>query len=113
MYKDFNSWNERKKFIQYSHKNKSCQEGQMWWCAFGMNIGFEQEGERTALILKCFSNQTCLVVPLTTSENSHPMRIPLGVINGEKISAIISQMRVVDTKRLINLASYLDKEIFE
>jgi len=84
----------------------------MWWCAFGMNIGSEQDGERPALIVKRFSNQTFIVAPLTTSESSHPMRIPLGIVNGEKVSVVISQMRIIDTKRLINVIGYVDKEIF-
>ena len=41
------------------------------------------------------------------------MRISLGIVDNKKASAIISQMRVVDTKRFINQVGVVDKEIFD
>ena len=118
MQKDFDGWNSRKKNIHSDNKNRFCRARQIWWCLLGLNVGFEQDGagenhERPVLILKSFSAQTCLVVPLTTSIHTHPMRIPIGNVDGEPASVIMSQIRVIDTKRLINRIGYLDKEKFE
>jgi hypothetical protein len=41
------------------------------------------------------------------------MRIPLGRIAGREASAILSQMRVIDTKRLLDKVWYLNEEAFE
>ena len=116
--KDFDSWNTRKKAIHNSGENKFYHPRDIWWCSLGVNIGFEQDGvreekSRPVLILKGLSKNTCLVIPLTTSLNKHPMRIFLGVVDNRKASAIISQMRVVDTKRLFRKIGILNKEKFE
>ena len=84
----------------------------------GVNIGFEQDGSgdeyrRPVLILKGLSKRTLLAVPLTTSDKSHIMRPPIGKVEGEEAHALLSQLRVVDTKRLVRKIGYLDKEIFE
>jgi len=39
-------------------------------------------------------------------------RIPIGEVQNEKASVIISQIKVVDTKRLIYKIGFLDKDIF-
>ena len=116
--KDFDSWNMQKKAIHNSGKNKFYHPRDIWWCSLGINIGFEQDGtkeekSRPVLILKGLSKNTCLVIPLTTSAEQHPMRIFLGVVDNKKASAIISQMRVVDTKRLFRKIGILNKEKFE
>ncbi len=84
----------------------------------GINIGFEQDGTKTesqrpVLVFKGLSKNTCLVIPLTTSTSQHPMRVFLGKVDSKNASAIISQMRVVDTKRFINQIGIVDKEIFD
>ncbi|NQV00924.1 MAG: type II toxin-antitoxin system PemK/MazF family toxin [Parcubacteria group bacterium] len=116
--KDFDSWNTQKKTIHNFGENKYYHPRDIWWCNLGANIGFEQDGtgvghQRPVFILKELSRNTCLVIPLTVSTSQHPMRIFLGTVNNKKASAIISQMRVVDTKRFINKIGIIDKEIFD
>ncbi len=53
-----------------------------------------------------------MVVPLTTSEKEHDMRIDIGLIDGKKAKANISQIRVVDTKRFEEKISFLSKTEF-
>ena len=84
----------------------------------GLNVGFEQDGtgkefQRPILILKGLGRNVCLVVPLTTSQNKHPMRIPLGIVDNKKASAIMSQIRIIDTKRLFRKTGRLNIEKFE
>lgn len=117
MKKDFNGWNEQKKRLDVAG-NKLYHERQIWWCSLGANVGFEQDGtgkefERPILILKGMSRTTCYAVPLTTSTKQHPLRIPIGEVEGKQATALMSQMRLIDTKRLVNKIGFLDQKTFE
>ena len=118
MTKNFDTWNEQKKVIDKDGGPEFFHAREIWWCALGLNIGFEQDGSgdeyrRPVLILKGLSPKTCLVVPLTTSRQEHFLRPHIGQIDGKEAHAILSQLRVVDKKRLIRKVGYLDKVIFE
>jgi len=63
--------------------------------------------------LKGFSKNVCIVVPLTTSTKDNPYHFSLGDVDGRSAFAIISQIRLIDTKRLINKVSTLEMSIFE
>lgn len=116
--KDFDTWNEVKKEHELSLKRRFYKTREIWWCALGINIGFEQCGtgtrfDRPVLILKSFSKNTCLIIPLTTSKKNNRYSISLGLIKGKKSKILISQIRIIDTKRLINRITLLDKKTFE
>ena len=118
MKKDFHSWTEIKKKLHENEVKRFYHSREVWWCSLGVNIGFEQDGDgaeyqRPVLILKGLSKNTCIVIPLTTSAHKHPLRISLGEIGGKEASAIISQMRVIDTKRLEEKVGFIDREICE
>ena len=118
MKKDFDTWNEKKKVINERQKSPFCHERELWWCTLGMNIGFEQDGSdleyrRPVLILKGLSMDTCLIIPLTTSNHRHKMRPEIGLVEDKHACAIISQMKVIDTKRLVRKIGNLDKTIFD
>ena len=115
--KDFDSWNLKKKNIHNMSENKLYHTRELWWSSLGVNIGAEQDGsgenyDRPVLILKGISGQTCVVLPITSSLEKHKMRIPIGKVQGKNASVIISQIRVIDTKRLIYKIGFLDKDIF-
>ena len=118
MQKDFDTWNKNKKHIHSKNENKLYHEREVWWCSLGVNIGFEQDGtgsggERPVLILKGFSKQVCLIIPLTTSEKKNPYHVSLGKVSDRNAFAIISQIRLIDTKRLINKIGFVEQKIFE
>lgn len=118
MSKNFDSWNERKKIIHATNANRTYKEREIWWCFLGVNIGFEQDGsesdsDRPVLIIKGLSRETCLVIPLTTSGSEHPLRLAIGKVDGKAARAMLSQMRVIDTKRLANKIDILDPTVFE
>jgi mRNA interferase MazF len=76
---EFDEWNKRKKYIHAKHERVFYHEREIRWCKLGKNIGFEEGGrgkdfDRPVLILKAFSRETCLVVPLTSSKNKHKFR---------------------------------------
>ena len=118
MQKDFDKWNMIKKEIHWKKFPVFCHPREIWWCSLGINVGFEQDGtgknyERPALILKGFNQYVSLILPLTTSIKKNKYHLPLGVVNGKEAFAIISQIRLIDTKRLINKVGVINKKTFE
>lgn len=117
MKKDFDSWNIKKKEIDNNEPN-FYKARDIRWCSLGVNIGYEQDGtsdsyKRPVLVIKGFSRNVCLVVPLTTSKKKNPYHIEIGVVEGKLAFAITSQLRLIDTKRLHDRLSVLDKEKFD
>lgn len=105
MDKDFDRWNIYKKKLHNRDRHILCKPGAVWWCALGLNIGHEQDGdhksfERPVLIIQVFGNDTCLCVPLTTTSlrNSFCKRI---ILSGEERYAITSQLRTISLKRML------------
>jgi mRNA-degrading endonuclease toxin of MazEF toxin-antitoxin module len=81
-------------------------------------VGFEQDGtgtvyERPVVVLRGFSKDVCLIVPLTTSAKQNKYHFNLGLIDGKPASAIISQIRLIDTRRFIDKIGMLDQGKFE
>lgn len=116
MKKDFDGWNTIKKTTD-EEKPRLYTIREIWWCRFGVNIGTEQGGRgekflRPALILRGFGPDACLVVPLTTSTREHPLRVSVGLVDGRPARANLSQIRVVDTRRLVEKIGFLEKTIF-
>jgi mRNA interferase MazF len=116
MEKDFDRWNEVKKKT-HKEEPRLYTVREIWWCRFGVNVGTEQDGKgdnflRPAIILRGFGPDACLVVPLTTSTREHALRVPVGTVDDQPARANLSQMRVVDTRRLVEKIGFLDKDIF-
>lgn len=118
MKKEFDTWNERKKILHEREVVLFYRAREIWWCYVGINVGSEQNGSqdkflRPVVIVHAFGKNSCLVVPLTTSTKSHPLRIPIGTVSEQNATALLSQIRVVDTKRLLQKITVLDKEYFD
>ena len=116
MIKEFDKWNQKKKQANVDVPRLYTVR-EVWWCRLGVNIGTEQDGSgdnflRPIIILRGFSSDACLVLPLTASTNRHPLRIPIGKIQDKEASAIVSQIRVIDTRRLVEKVGFLDKKTF-
>lgn len=117
MFKDFDKWNERKKEIN-REKPHYYRERDIRWCSLGINIGFEQDGtskthSRPVLIIRGFSQHVCLAVPLTTSKKKNPYHFEIGIIEGKESFAILSQIRLIDTKRLQDRLLILNEDKFK
>jgi mRNA interferase MazF len=115
--KDFDGWNSRKKNLERKSFYKFYKEREIWWCALGLNVGFEVDGKskeflRPVLIIKGLSRETCLIAPLTTSKRSNPLRINIGNMTGKEAQVSLSQIRVIDIKRLVEKIVIIDQEKF-
>lgn len=116
--KPFDPWNEEKKLLDAQGSGRLYRAREVWWCKLGVNVGFEQDGTgaghaRPVLVLRAFSAHVCLVVPLSTSTKRNRFYLDIGIVDGERAAAIISQIRLVDTRRLENKICVLDKGTFE
>ena len=114
--KDFDGWNQRKVEINKATPN-FYHEREVRWCSLGVNIGFEQDGtgemyKRPVLIIKGFSRYACLVVPLTTSQKRNQYHFEIGKINFKRNFVVLSQLRLIDTKRLGGRLTVLGKDVF-
>lgn len=114
--KDFDRWNEVKKYTN-NERPRLYTVREIWWCRLGVNVGTEQDGKgdwysRPCVILRGFGPDACLVAPLTTSVREHPLRVPIGVVEQSVACANISQIRVVDTRRLEVKIGFLEKDMF-
>lgn len=117
MHKDFDSWNERKKAIHANDFKGYVHEREIWWCSFGVNVGDEEDGksdffERPALILKKFNRSIVLAVPLTTRIKENVYHFPF-IHNGITFAVILSQLRLISTKRLTRRVRRIDHALFQ
>ena len=118
MQKTFDEWNKRKKEVDNLIVRSLYHRREVWWCTLGTNIGFEQDGtgtgyQRPVLVIRGFSASVCLVVPLTTSLKDNKYHISAGVVDGKQAFVIISQIRLIDTKRLAEKIGYISIADFE
>lgn len=118
MRKDFDTWNVRKKNIQDEEQARRYHERDIWFCALGVNVGFEQDGtgsnfDRPVVIIKGFNANTFFAVALTGRKREGKYYQYLGVIEEREASAVLSQVRILDTKRLVRKIGVLDHQKFE
>jgi mRNA interferase MazF len=100
-------------------KTSTClfKEGDIWWCSIGINIGVEIFGKgpkfaRPVVIFKKFNTFSFLGIPLTTQLKNGEWYIPISFGRKER-RAILSQIRVFDTKRLLEKMGTLSSNDFE
>ncbi len=117
MIKHFIDWIITKIIIDKTQRTDIIiNEGQVFWCSLGENIGDEENGKgyifrRPVLIFKKFNNNLFLGVPLSTKNKDNKYYVKIILKNIEQ-SAIISQLRVLDTKRLDQYIGYISNNDF-
>lgn len=106
MQKDFDTWNIRKKTTNEREGRAPFKEGDVWWCSLGANVGDEQDGKgrffsRPVLVFRKFNKRIFLGIPLSTivKDNRfyHKMHF-----KGQEQCVVLSQIRLLDAKRLEN-----------
>lgn len=115
MEKDFQQWNNRKTWINNKKPRAFFNERDVWWCSMGINIGFEQDGKgqqfsRPILVFKKFNNEIFWGIPLTTKVKENKFYLPISLKELGQQAVIVSQMRLIDSKRLLAKLSYINKE---
>lgn len=107
MKKDFQKWHQRKTVIENKAESRVFfHEREIWWCSIGLNVGFEQDGRgekfaRPVLVFKKFNKEVFWALPLSTKIKTGRFYAPVDLGDGMARVAIISQIRLIDAKRLI------------
>ena len=101
MKKDFDNWNHLKKNIN-DRNPIYVSEREVWFCSVGLNVGSEQDGkneayERPVLVIKKITPNTFIGVPLTSNKKKGTWYVS---IDSMESSAIITQIKLFDTRRL-------------
>jgi len=115
--KNFDSWNAIKKEI---HKNKNrihFRQGEIWFVSIGQNIGYEVYGKgenflRPVVIFRKINKNTFLAIPLTSKIKEDRFHCIID-FKEKQNSAILSQVKTIDAKRLAYKTGNLDKNVFE
>ena len=111
MKKDYKNWMGLKSGINNDKVRPFFHEREIWFSSLGENIGFEQDGSgenfrRPVLILRKFNNEVIWILPLTRTDKTgkYYFRISLvddvGNIDGKASVVILSQIRLINAKRL-------------
>ncbi len=116
MSKKFNDWNLVKQAINNQKKKVYFKERDIFFIRIGENIGFEQSGKgdmflRPVIVLKRFNNNFFMGVPLTTTikENKYYFNFKF---TDKESSAILSQIRAFDSKRIKHKIGVINKNDF-
>ncbi len=119
MKKDFQPWHTKKENL---HKNTQVRvyfnEREIWWCALGVNVGYEQDGKgedfmRPVIILKQFNKEVFWAIPLTTKIKKGKYYFDIDLSDDRERQAILSQLRLVDVKRLKKKLAVLPEKQFQ
>lgn len=93
------------------------KERDIWWVSIGVNVGYEEDGKhdkflRPVLVLKKFNRELFLGIPMSTKIKDNRYYIHV-TVKDEKVSALISQIRVFSAKRMQDKLAELDKGDFD
>ena len=118
MEKDFTEWHGVKQRIQDHNQHIFVAEREVRWCFWGLNVGSEVDGNgtrysRPVLILKKTTPNTCLCIPLSTKQWQRPDFFEINFGDGISRRAILSQIKLIDTKRLREVITVIGEDQFQ
>lgn len=117
MDKDYKIWHKIKTYINNHQNRMFFHEQEIWYCGLGLNVGFEQDGKgskflRPILILKKFNHMVFWAIPLTKTVKKgkyyHSFHFQEDILS----TAILSQIRLIDSKRLKSKIGLVSKKEF-
>ena len=115
--KDFDNWIKKKKECHYKVSAPPLfKERDIWWCSIGVNVGFEEDGKndnfvRPVLVVKKFNREIFLGVQMSSKLKDNKYYVPVKV-KGASVSVMISQIRVLSSKRVTYKLAELDENDF-
>ena len=121
MYSQYNNWNEIKITIENENIIVGFKERDIFYMNMGKNIGFEQDGKgenfvRPVVIIKGFNKNMFFGIPLSTKIKEGKFYYKFQFQKKDELVkniALLSQMRLFNTKRLLNKIGVISKEDFE
>ena len=119
MKKNFLPWHNFKSHLHHNlNQPPYFNEREVWFCSVGLNVGHEQDGkndkfERPVIVLRKFNQRMFWGIP-TTSKVKGGMYHYTFRWRSKFYAAILSQIRVYDSRRLIRRIGLLsDMEFAE
>lgn len=116
MVRDFDKWTLLKKKLDKKDELIWFKEKEVWWCAFGANIGDEEDGknelyERPVLIFRKYNRRFFWGLPLTSKliDKRYYQKITL---HDKNRSVILSQSRALSSKRLLRRIGKISSDQF-
>jgi mRNA interferase MazF len=114
--KHFTDWFNLKPKLDNLPHRPLFQEREVWNCHWGVNIGFELDGKndkfiRPVLVIKKLTHNTFLGIPLTSKLKNGSWYVKSTVRHKEG-RYIISQIRILDSKRLYNKIQQISNQDF-
>lgn len=115
MEKDFRTWHNKKEKVDEKDSRVFFHEREIWFCHLGANVGFEQDGKgenfgRPVIVFRKFNKEVFWGVPLTTREKGGKFYLQIHFGDNELRKAILSQLRLLDAKRLYQKVGMIDIE---
>lgn len=112
----FDKWNETKKDIHTNKNRIHFRQGEIWFVHIGQNIGYEIFGKgkeflRPVIVFRKINNNTFLAIPLTSKLKDDRFHFTIE-IKDKQNSAILTQVKTIDSKRLVYKMGNIDKKTF-
>ena len=110
--KDYKVWIVVKRGVNAITTRLFFHEREIWYCNLGENIGYEQDGRgesflRPVVIVRKFNNEIFWGIPLTRAHKDLPFYYRFRIHTEDVVeqededsSAILTQIRLIDAKRL-------------
>ena len=118
--KQFDEWNEVKKCTNEEKVRVGFKQRDIFYMRMGQNIGFEQDGKgaefvRPVVIIKGFNRDMFFAVPLSTKIKEGRFYYSFEFKKSDTMvvnNALLSQLRLFSTKRLLNKIGVMNQEDF-
>ena len=115
--KDFDDWISLKKQMDECRKLPTINEGEVWWCGIGANVGVEISGKskrhsRPVLILKKLSKFGFMAIPLTSQLKEGSWYVSFEFL-GKTQTAAICQARMISVSRLYDCMGRVPESDFQ
>ncbi len=115
--KAFDTWNNLKKDIHTNKNRIHFRQGEIWFVSIGQNIGYEVYGKgenflRPVVIFRKINKNTFMALPLTSKIKDDKFHC-IVEFKDKQNSAILTQVKTIDAKRLAYKTGNLDKNVFE
>lgn len=116
MYKDFDKWNEKKKWLENRQKSFLFKEGDIWWCSVGINVAVESCGkgkdfQRPVLVYRKLSKYSFIGLPITTKPKFGDSFCEIEILNARRW-VLLAQIRAFSVNRFQHRILMLDKKNF-
>lgn len=121
MDENFNKWNEVKKGVESENILVGFKNRDIFYMNMGKNIGYEQDGKgenfvRPVVIVKGFNKDIFFGIPLSTKLKEGKFYYQFSFKKQDEVVtniALLSQMRLFSTKRLLNKIGVISTEDFK